>query len=743
MALLTGGALARSRFPGWLAAIFSSIYGIFTLGWQLSLTLDPALLWRERALNLWGRVRVLAEQLAQGEPSQDALMFVLLMGALYWALGSLMAWAALRQRAFWLAVIPTGLVLLIESYFYFGPARLDLFLAAYVFLALLLAVWFDYSRKRERWHALRARVSAEVLLQMARAGLLGSLLLVGLAWAIPASAQSPAAARAWQQLSQPLQRARERVGNAFSSLRAPVLVVSDFYDDVLEIDAGVEPADVVVMLVRPDKPAPSGGRFYWRARAYNHYERGAWSTDLGVVRPFNPAEGDLPLPPYAQREEIEVVVEPQVSALRVLYVPAQPLWVDRSAEARLLPDEEGRALDVMVLAARGVVYRGERYAARASVAAPSAAGLRAAGEHYPDWVLQNYLQVPASISQETRDLAREITEGLETPYDKTLAITTWLRRNIRYSRVTETPPQDQDPVDWILHDYRVGFCNYYASAEVIMLRTLGIPARLAVGYARGTYLGEEGVYEVRGEDAHAWPEVFFPGFGWVEFEPTVSQPPLIRPEDLAEGGLGEGGAGGGQGGAETPEDRLRDTLQLDEPAPTGAGAGSGSLGPLAWLLAVLLPMAAGALWWFLQDLRARERFAGWALKGFGALGIEPPRVIVYWSHAAKSPAAGFYVAWSTWMACLGLPLTRAQTPSERLALFCEVLPAAAAPARELVAAYEAERFGGRSAEGTHMRATWRALRPLLLRAWLRACWERLTKRHRRVPRMVGERAVVR
>jgi len=77
-----------------------------------------------------------------------------------------------------------------------------------------------------------------------------------------------------------------------------------------------------------------------------------------------------------------------------------------------------------------------------------------------------------------------------------------------------------------------GFCNYYATAEVILLRSVGIPARLAVGYAQGDNVDDPLLYTVRQRDAHAWPEVYFPGVGWVEFEPTASQPTLVRPQEI-------------------------------------------------------------------------------------------------------------------------------------------------------------------------------------------------------------------
>jgi len=106
-----------------------------------------------------------------------------------------------------------------------------------------------------------------------------------------------------------------------------------------------------------------------------------------------------------------------------------------------------------------------------------------------------------------------------------------LRKNIDYSESVPPIPADQELIDWFLFDIRQGFCNYYASAEIIMLRSLGIPARLSVGYAQGEPIEDmSDAYLVRQRDAHAWPEVYFPSIGWVEFEPTASQPDISRLE---------------------------------------------------------------------------------------------------------------------------------------------------------------------------------------------------------------------
>jgi len=112
---------------------------------------------------------------------------------------------------------------------------------------------------------------------------------------------------------------------------------------------------------------------------------------------------------------------------------------------------------------------------------PNIEELRAAGNQYPQWVIDEYLQLPENFSPRIKALAAEITAKSETPYDKTFAITTYLRDNIEYASTIPTAPRNTDPLEWILFQYKKGYCVYYATSEVLMLRSIGIPARMQWG----------------------------------------------------------------------------------------------------------------------------------------------------------------------------------------------------------------------------------------------------------------------
>ncbi len=737
LAVIAGAALAASRFPAGWGAIFSTVYGLFTVGWQVGRVLDPGLTWRERVLSLLGRVGVFVSTLVRGGSNIDLLMFVVLMGLVFWGLGSVAGWVVFRRQGLWGAVLPAGLALLINVFYYIGRAALNWYLALYVLLTLLLALRLYLVRRRAHWRSMWAQVPPNVLGAIAPVGMAVALMLVILAWGGPAFAQSDAASLLWTQVSRPWSELRDRMGDAFGELRSPLVQVSDFYGSSLSLEAGVEPANTLVMDVIPEQTAETEGPYYWRSRTYNRYESGQWSSTLTERVPFDPEDGDLRAPTYAARREVEFTFLPRVPALSALYLPGQPTWVNRMAVATVQFDVAGQ-LDVSSFNAVSVVVEGETYRARGSVALPTADELRLAGTGYPAWVTDLYRELPDTLPERVRALAQQIAAGYETPYDQASAITRWLRMNITYRRVTDPPPQDTDPIDWFLFDYRIGFCNYYASAEVVLLRSLGIPARMAVGYASGMYQASEGLYEVRGGDAHAWPEVFFPGYGWVEFEPTSSLAAIIRPEAAASGEIGPGTEQGIEEdfAGDFPGNRFDEEFFTGQEAQ-GTTDLSGAFAYrlpeyVTWValgLAFVLLAGTGIRMWL--DPFWQAVVLGSMAQRLRKLGVQPPRT---WDRPRPrpiSPTDQTYLRFCLWLGRLAIPLASAQTPFERAEALAGKMPAGRDAAWTIVQQYAGERFGGVPADEAAVRGAWASLRVQIWIAWLKRALEPLQEITRR------------
>ena len=163
--------------------------------------------------------------------------------------------------------------------------------------------------------------------------------------------------------------------------------------------------------------------------------------------------------------------------------------------------------------------QGETYSVTTSLSFATESELMGAGEAYPAWVTAKYLQLPDRLPQRVRNLASQLTASAPTPYDKANAIELYLESSYPYSQEIDPPPFNADGVDHFLFDSRQGYSEYFASAMAVLMRAAGVPARLATGYGPGTQITFN-TYLVRDNDSHAWVEVFFPGYGWIDFEPT-------------------------------------------------------------------------------------------------------------------------------------------------------------------------------------------------------------------------------
>jgi len=527
LGIAAGMALGYSRFSPRRVFAFTFAYGLFIVPWRLGVAMGEGILWAERLQSLSGRLMAIFERLAEQRAVGDNLLFIVLMAILFWFLSVHAAYSLIRYGAPWRAIIPTGITLVaIHNYDALIGSRVW-YLVFYLFFALMLVARLTFLQQQEQWKQRNTYLPPYLGIDFVRLTLAATTIVLLFSWVTPGLAETlPAAREVWQRAN-PIHKFRNTFDNAFASLRSTVGIVSDYYGPNLTLGRGNRLSDSHVFTVITPPEPPDGVRFYWRARVYDFYENG-WSSNLLTTRTVEPDNFDLSFSNISQ-EDLYTFSFSLGTPLATLFTMNQPVWLSRPAKLELAYNPDGSA-DLAALRATPPLRAGETYQIRSALRGVTISELRAAGTDYPDWVRQRYLQVPDTITTRTLELARFIAEGKETPYDIAVAITGYLRREIEYTDIVPPLPADQEIIDWFLFDLRQGFCNYYASAEVILLRSLGIPARLAVGYAQGERLqGIPDAYIVRQRDAHAWPEVYFPGIGWVEFEPTVSQPSLVRP----------------------------------------------------------------------------------------------------------------------------------------------------------------------------------------------------------------------
>ncbi len=372
---------------------------------------------------------------------------------------------------------------------------------------------------------------------------------------------------------------------------------------------------------------------------------------------------------------------------------------------------------------KSFVHPGEQYSVRSVIDAMTEIELSDAGTDYPQWVLDGYLQLPKDITPRTKGLANEIAVGLNNPYDIASAVTEYLRNNIEYTQVIAQPPPNQERIDWFLFDYRKGFCNYYASAEVILLRSLGIPARMAVGFAQGErqippieeqfrpgafsgtiieQISETSTYVVRQKDAHAWPEVYFPGIGWVIFEPTVSQPTLFRPSGELTDSTQEDPTTNNPDNSENPQDFIPPEQQnpdsLSNTQNSDAGSGFWTLTNIVrlFILLISLMMLVVIVIQVQKGFRVMPFLEQISLglpegmvKGFRKAGIRPPDFLLNWIFYLKlPPLSRSYMEINHALKRIGKNPSIHDTPTDRTNSLIHAIPSAASPAGILLSEYQ-------------------------------------------------------
>ena len=715
---ILGLALGQSRFSPFVARFLAFGYGLCLIPWQLGLTVGDNLEWLDRLALIGNRLLITIDQVIRQKPVSDNLFFLTLMSLLFWTLSVYAGYSLTRHAHPWRAILPIGLALIvIHTYDSFFNIR-TWFLAGYLFFALLLVARLHFLNRHSRWKQTGAYLPPYLDLDFIRFALLVTSVIVLLAWTAPAlaTAVSPAE-QVWRRAISPWNAVRERLSTAFSALQSSVGFVSDFYGDTLSLGRGNPLTDTVVMTVQSPPLVAAGVRYYWRARVYDFYD-GAWTSTLPSTEELSPENfADLEIPDLEGRTTASFTFKSNYP-IQILYTPSQPLWVDRKVEALLAHNTDGTQ-DIGLL--KAVPYLGAQgtYQVEASLSSASVSQLREAGTEYPRWVTERYLQLPDTITPRTRELAAQIAATLDNPYDITQSITAFLRGSLEYSETIPSVPRGREPIDWILFDHQQAFCNYYASAEIVMLRSLGIPARLSVGYAQGeqTSLEEPGLvptlgaggenipqeigalgdlYTVRHRDAHAWPEVYFPGLGWVEFEPTASQLPLFRPQGITSLENTPDPVPAESDAAQRNLDQLREELLSRGSQPLG-GSILGQRLNIPWgvwvLFAVLLIVLA-----YLVTSRIRRRRGSPPIPvqleaGLRQVGLQPPSILQRWVYFAMlSPLSRAYLELNRALSRLGSPPHPTDTPAERAARLCQLLPETTPEIQYLLAEYQAATY---------------------------------------------------
>jgi len=322
-----------------------------------------------------------------------------------------------------------------------------------------------------------------------------------------------------------------RISSGYLSAYAPGGEIATGFSDEVQLGriGQIQQSNSLVMHIQIDGDTHGAFDLKWRGVALNDFNGTTWSNPheqhLVSRLPGNRFVLRQPDPDERTRQALKagllihyrVLMEPLSS--NVFFLAPTPDTLEGNYRAVSM-DGGGAVFNL------DPEHPVTRYEATSNLGQPTPAELRAISELYPPEVLLNYLQLPR-LDPRIGLLAEQITASANNSYDKAAAVETYLRTHFGYT--LQLPRSaSRDPVANFLFERKQGHCEYFASAMAVMLRTLRIPSRIVNGFRTGEFNDVTSQYLVRASNAHSWVEAYFPGYGWISFDPTPAAPAQVH-----------------------------------------------------------------------------------------------------------------------------------------------------------------------------------------------------------------------
>jgi transglutaminase-like putative cysteine protease len=515
----------------------------------------------------------------KGGRSEETIVFAFGLGLLVWLLAAYAGWATFRQRRPWAGLALLTLALAVNNHY--GRAELWS-LPLFVGLLVALVAVTGQADREATWTRRGVDYSGEIRLDLLFYSGAIALFLLFVATALPAinfRAISDAVLNrpAVEQTEQTLERLFAGVRQpAQDTMVGDVALVSGeggggVFPRAFLLGAPPEVTETIVMTATVEGNAIRA--VHWRGLSYDVYTGRGWAVSA-ESRESVAAGQSIPLPRVVATTTVTQTVSRTDGSAVIRYTIGLPERFNRPVTTHWRGQDDLSRVE----------GRGESYGATSQVSAASAAELRGASlADVPPAVMARYTSLPDSVPERIFELAQHAAGQTATAYDQAKALEAFLRQ-YPYSLEVELPPAGRDPVDYFLFDLQAGYCDYYASAMVVMARSLGLPARLAGGYLAQPAVGGQQI--IKQKNAHSWAEVYFAGYGWLEFEPTAAFPAESSPPPLP----GEPGF--------LDSETIVETVAPSIPEPQADGSG------YLWLLALVPLWLAG--WWLWRAYQLRR-----------------------------------------------------------------------------------------------------------------------------------------
>lgn len=540
LGLLSGAILAISQFDGWKVIGYTVVFSIAFVGLSAGKIIPPLGLLSSityQAYVTWMNMRaqILTDQfhwwlgsIWSTNQFTSSLVSTFLIGILLWFADVWLVWHIIKKKRAYVGLLPFGIMLCINIYW--NNLNIN-YLWYFIIFSVALIARTTYTGQLFDWQKRGVDYPEYIDLDWVAITLVLVTVIGILTWCAPHIATP----EGW-----------EKINDLFDSKKTEVILVNK---EPVETSAQVIAVETVTSLETPNmsslyKPLPQSqstviwvevsdppptlyeqGRItspapkhYWRGEIYSVYTGTGWENNNSQVSEKGERRLSLPTGHYSLEQKFTIVTYHK----DVLYAANMPVTADKNVRLHYPFPDDSPLLTGTV----------NKYQVTSWVNQLSEEQLNSAGEAYLPEISSVYLQIPMSLTQRVRQLTARITKGSETPYEKAIVIQDYLRATYPYMQQPPAPPEGQDVVDYFLFDAPGGFCSHYASAMIMMLRVSGVPARLATGFSTGEYNEAYHAYRVPASAAHAWVEVYFPGYEWVEFEPTPAQTTFFRQDSV-------------------------------------------------------------------------------------------------------------------------------------------------------------------------------------------------------------------
>jgi len=519
LSVLVGLWLARGRLPRRLVYIIVIALGTGVTVWQSVGLVSPS--GTESSLAAWWHA------VTGIQPNEGTIFFAIFLILITWAIGFLSTWFLVRRQNAWVAVV-AGTVTILINLSNLPPAN-HYFLPVYLLVAMLLLGQTSLAKQGTWFRQHGISFSRPGVIKVIGAVVVISILTVTTAWVVP---EPPIEQMGLNLTAIRGENAQGRWFNIFADVRGKWANLDSDGQTELSFASPLSTSSREQFIVTADEPT------YWRIMRYDTYHSWGWTSSeivelevdsLTADEAADSVEGEVVTYTVENKLRTDVLLIMGEFASASIPVLVQTLsTVEDGEELPASSDSVSTEVaggdfkieeDVIAVVTPRMMKPYQQYTVTAYINIPTKEELSQVGEDYPEEITNRYLQLPDTLPEQVKLFSQEITAEGETALDKALAVKEYLQ-DLVYNLEAETPSADMDGVAYFLFETGEGVCTSFASAMAVMLRSVGVPARLNTGFLEGVLDKDTGNYTLRAKDYHARTEVYFPGYGWVEFSAT-------------------------------------------------------------------------------------------------------------------------------------------------------------------------------------------------------------------------------